>query len=530
MSAAVEPDLGYNKTAYARAAVRDDPMALATAAAAAMRGRSGCQGGQGGLAGAAQASDAALTPVADALAAADAARPGARRLAIRGDLLDFVADPGLHAVDSAALRHDADTWLLVEDGRIAGRSRADPGEGWERHDHAGRLVLPGFVDTHVHMPQLDVIASHGAGLLDWLDTYTFPAELRYADPAVARAGAARFVDLLLAHGTTSAVVFPTVHAVSCEALFEAAAARGMRLIAGKVLMDRHAPPGLTDDVDGAAADCRALIDRWHGRGRLAYAVTVRFAATSSDAQLAMAGRLLASTPGLYMQTHVAENRAEVAWIGGLFPDARSYLDVYDRHGLLQPRAVLAHAIWLDAADRARLAASGAMVAHCPTSNLFLGSGLMDWPALADAGVPVSLATDVGGGTSLSMQRTMAAAYQVQALQGRRLSAWALLHAATAGAARALGLDGEIGSLERGRAADIVVWDWAATPLAAHRDALARSLHERVFAWLTLADERNRVATIVGGRMQRVGTPAAARVDNGGALQVGHAAGAGDEHR
>ncbi len=437
-----------------------------------------------------------------------------RHLALRGDLLDVVADPGLHAVDGPAVRFDADTWLLIENGRIVGRSAADPGPDWERHDHRGRLVLPGFVDTHVHMPQLDVIASHGTELLDWLDTYTFPAEQRYADAAVAREGAARFVDALLAHGTTAAVVFPTVHAVSCEALFEAAAARGMRLVAGKVLMDRHAPPGLTDDVEQAEADCRALIDRWHGRDRLAVAVTVRFAATSSDAQLAMAGRLLASTPGLHMQSHVAETRAEVAWVAELFPDARSYLDVYDRHGLLTDRSVLAHGIWLDAADRVRLAASGAQIAHCPTSNLFLGSGLMDWRTLAADGVRVTLASDVGGGTSLSMIRTMAAAYQVQALQGQRLGAWKLLHAATAGAAEALGLEDEIGTLEPGRIADLVVWDWAATPVAAHRDALARSLHERVFAWLTLADERNRVATYVAGRVQDAGAMAAG-VDNAG---------------
>ncbi len=421
-----------------------------------------------------------------------------QRLAIRGDLLDLTADPGFDAVEPAAVRFDADTWLLVDDGRIAGRTRDDPGEGWTRIDHRGRLVTPGLIDTHVHMPQLDVIASHGTELLDWLNTYTFPAETRYADPEVSRAGAERFADALLAHGTTSAVVFPTVHPVSADATFEAAAARGMRLITGKVLMDRHAPDGLTDDVAGAERDCTDGIARWHGRDRLAYAVTVRFAATSTPAQLAMAGALLAAHPGVYMQTHVAENRAEVAWIAELFPDARSYLDVYDRHGLLDDRAVLAHGIWLDDADRARLAATGASIAHCPTSNLFLGSGLMDWRALDTAGAAVTLASDVGGGTSLSMLRTMAAAYQVQAMQGRRLTAWKALHAATRGAAHALRLGHEIGSLDVGGTADLAVWDWAVGPVATHRDALARSLHERVFAWMTLGDERNLVQTFVAG--------------------------------
>jgi guanine deaminase len=429
-----------------------------------------------------------------------------QRLALRGDLLDLTADPGFDAVEPAAVRFDADTWLLVADGRIAGRTRDDPGAGWTRIDHRGRLITPGFVDTHVHMPQLDVIASHGTELLDWLNTHTFPAETRYADPGVSRAGAERFADALLAHGTTSAVVFPTVHPVSADAMFDAAAARGMRLITGKVLMDRHAPAGLTDDVAGAERDCSDGIARWHGRGRLAYAVTVRFAVTSTSAQLAMAGALLAAHPGVYLQTHVAENRAEVAWIAELFPDARSYLDVYDRHGLLGERAVLAHGIWLDDADRARLADTGAAIAHCPTSNLFLGSGLMDWRALDAAGAAVALASDVGGGTSLSMLRTMAAAYQVQAMQGRRLTAWKALHAATRGAAQALRLGHEIGSLDVGGTADLAVWDWAVGPVATHRDALARSLHERVFAWMTLGDERNLVQTFVAGASRFERTP------------------------
>jgi guanine deaminase len=432
------------------------------------------------------------------------AAPSAR-LALRGDLLDFTAAPGWGDVDPAGVRWRPDHWLLIEAGRIAGvlPGGEPPGEDWERHDHAGRLILPGFVDTHVHSPQLDVIGSYGTALLDWLDTHTFPAEMRYADEAVARAGAARFLDALLAHGTTSAAVFPTVHEVSVDRLFEAAAERGMRLVSGKVLMDRNAPPALCDDVEQAERACTGLIERWHGRDRLAYAVTIRFAPTSTPAQLAMAGRLCAAHPGVYFQTHLAENPDEVRWVHALFPEARSYLDVYARAGLLDERGIFAHGIWLDDEDRRALADAGAQIAHSPSSNLFLGSGLFDWRATEAAGIAVSLASDVGGGTSLSMLRTMADAYKVQALRGERLTAWCALHAATRGAAQALRLGHEIGSLEAGTTADVCVWDVAVGAVAHQRMGLARSLHERLFAWMTLGDDRNLVGAWVAG-VQRAG--------------------------
>jgi guanine deaminase len=424
------------------------------------------------------------------------------RIAICADLLDISADPGLGDVDTSKVRFDADGWLLVEDGRIVGRSRAEPGPDWQRHDWRGKLLTPGFIDSHVHSAQLDVIASYGTELLDWLDTYTFPAEARHADADAAAVGAAQFLDALLAHGSTAAVVFPTVHKTSVDALFAAASERGMRLITGKVLMDRHAPDFLRDDVVQAERDCAELIRRWHDQGRNAYALTPRFAPTSTPEQLDMAGRLLATHPGVYMQSHVAENRDEVRWVSELFPRARSYLDVYRAHGLLGERSVLAHGIWIDDDDRRLLADCGATVAHCPTSNLFLGSGLLDWRALQDAGVAVALASDVGGGTSLSMLRTMAEAYKVQALQGVKLTAWKALYSATRGAARALHLEHEVGSLQAGTLADLAVWDWACGPVAAHRDSLARNkLHERVFAWMTLGDERNLCATYVAGTLR-----------------------------
>lgn len=423
-----------------------------------------------------------------------------RRLALRGDLLDFTGMPEWATIETPAVRFRPDHWLLIEDGRIVGAQPAaqPPDESWERHDYRGRLVLPGFIDTHVHSPQIDMIASYGTELLDWLNTYTFPAEMCFADPAVAHAGAARFLDALLESGTTSAVVFPTVHKGSAEALFAGASARGMRLITGKVLMDRNAPPSLCDEVVKAERDCVDLIERWHGVGRNSYAVTVRFAPTSTPEQLQMAGQLCAAYPTTYMQTHVAENRDEVKWVQSLFPEARSYLDVYTRAGLLYSRSVLAHGIWLDDNDRAAIRDSGAQVAHSPSSNLFLGSGLFDWNGAVQAGANVSMASDVGAGTSLSMQRTLADAYKIQALNGQRLTAWKALHSATRGAAQALGLEREIGSFDIGCTADVCVWDWARGLVAERRDQLVRDLHERVFAWLTLSDERNLVAAYVAG--------------------------------
>ena len=449
----------------------------------------------------------AASPAA-ALTSTGATPVAGARVALRGDLLDFTGDVPLQSpsddATGSAVRFRPDHWLLIEKGRITGAQAQDPGAGWTRVDHRGHLVLPGFIDTHVHSAQIDVMGAWGTQLLDWLDTHTFPAEQRMADPAHARRISELFVASLLSRGTTTACVFPTVHPVSVDALFEAALARGMRLVAGKVLMDRHAPPALCDDPSDAQIAARTCVDqiaRWHGHGRLAYAVTPRFAPTSSAAQLAMAGELLRSTPGLYMQTHVAENLDEVRWVRELFPQARSYLDVYERHGLLNERAILAHGIWLDDEDRARLAATGGALAFCPSSNLFLGSGTFDWPAAMGAGVPVGLATDVGGGTSLDMRRAMLDAYQVQAGAGRRVTAFALLHAATLGAAQALRLSHEIGSLQAGAVADLCVWRWASTPLAWRRQQAARGLHDRLFAWMTLAGEGDLLETRVAGVVQ-----------------------------
>ena len=424
--------------------------------------------------------------------------------ALRGDLLDFTGLPAWGELAPAELRWRPGHWLLVRQGRIVAVQAEPPGPEFKRVDHSGRLVLPGFTDTHVHSPQIDVLASYGTELLDWLESHTFPAEARYADEDWARKGARRFVRSLVAHGTTSALVFPTVHEQATDALFAEAHARRMRIGAGKILMDRHVPAALQDDVAGAEQACSRLIRRWHGTGRCTYAVTPRFAPTSTPEQLAMAARLIHQTPGLLMQTHVAENRAEVQWVRELFPQARSYLDVYARLGLLNDRSVLAHGIWLDDTDRAMLRDSGSTIAHCPTSNLFLGSGLFDWRAAHDGGMRVTVASDVGGGTSLCLLRNMAAAYQIQALLGQRLTAWSALHAATLGAAQCVGWADEVGRLEPGCAADIAVWDWAQGEAALHRMALTRSLHERVFAWMTLGDERLLRQVWVAGVDQTTG--------------------------
>ena len=416
-------------------------------------------------------------------------------IAVRGEIVSFDDDPRR---SPKALRHWPDGMVVIEDGRIVAVGDVALAPGTPIDDWRGHLILPGFVDTHIHYPQTDVIASHGEHLLGWLERYTFPAESRFGDPATARETARFFVDELLRNGTTTALVLATVHPESVDAIFEAASGHRMRLAAGKVLMDRNCPEFLRDTAQSGYDESLALIRRWHGKERLSYAVTPRFAPTSSEAQLEAAGRLYRENPGVLMHTHVAENRDEVAWVKRLFPDARSYLDVYERFGLLGPRAVLAHGIYLDDADRGRLAATGAAIAHCPTSNLFVGSGIFDYGKTHAAGVKVSLATDVGGGTSFSMLRTMHEAYKVSQFAGEPLGALDAFYLATLAGARALGMERDIGSCAPGREADLVVLDPKATPLMARRMARAETLEERLFALMILGDDRAVAATYILG--------------------------------
>jgi guanine deaminase len=366
------------------------------------------------------------------------------------------------------------------------------------HDYRGKIITPGFIDTHVHYPQTDIIASPAPGLLPWLETYTFPAERRFADAGHASEVADFFLAELLRNGTTTAAVYCTVHPQSVDAFFERSHARNLRMVAGKCLMDRNAPEFLRDSAELGARDSEQLIQRWHKRGRQHYAITVRFAPTSTPAQLKLAGELAAQYPDTYIQTHVAENTDEVQWVKELFPDSRSYLDVYDQYGLMRARALYAHCIWLDDADRARMAATRSAATVCPTSNLFLGSGLFDFASADRLRMPVSLATDVGGGTSFSMLQTMNELYKVARMGGTHLAAQRLFYLATLGGARALQLEGTIGNFASGCEADFIVLDPQATPLLARRSATSNSLEEQLFALAILADDRAIAATYAAG--------------------------------
>ena len=423
-----------------------------------------------------------------------------RLKAFRGELLDFRDDPRNCAT---AVRHQPDGLLLVRDGLIVDSGPATAllpqlDAAVEVTDWRGRLLMPGFIDAHVHYPQTGIIASYGKQLLDWLNDYTFPAEAAFADPRHASAVAGFFLDELLRNGTTTAAVYPTVHPASVDAFFGQAAARRLRMLCGKVLMDRHCPDNLRDDAASAHADSTALIARWHGRERLQYVVTPRFAVTSTEAQLEAAGRLLREHPGVRLQTHVAENHGEIRWVAELFPWSRSYLDVYRHFGLLVPGSLYGHCIHFDATDWRQFADAGAVAVHCPTSNLFLGSGLFDYDTARAAGARVALATDVGGGTSFSMLRTMHEAYKVAQLGGRRFDAFDAFYLATLGGARALDLAGRIGSFDAGCEADFVALDPAATPLLARR--AGGSLHERLFTLMMLGDDRAVAATCVLGEV------------------------------
>ncbi len=417
--------------------------------------------------------------------------------AIRGRLLDFA--------DGERYRYVEDGVILVADGRIQAIGEwsvlsRDLPPGTPIDDHAGRLILPGFIDLHIHLPQTRVIASYGTQLMEWLERYTFVAEQAYADPAHAAAGAAFFLDELRRNGTTTAVVYGSVHPGSAEALFAEAARRGMAMIAGKSMMDRNAPAALRDTAQGSYDEAKDLITRWHGRERQHYAVTPRFAVTSTPAQLQAAGALLREHPTVYLQTHLAENHDEIAAVAKLFPAALDYTDVYYQAGLLGPRSLFGHCLHLSMRELDRLAETRSVAVSCPTSNLFLGSGLFDRAGMLgrDKPVRVGLATDVGGGTSYSLLRTGAEAYKVAQLRGHTLSAVAAFAQITRGNAEAIGFEHEIGTLEPGSYADLVVIDATATPAMAHRMETVESLEEELFVLLTLGDDRNIAATYVVG--------------------------------
>jgi guanine deaminase len=431
----------------------------------------------------------------------------AKARAIRGRLLEFLDDPA-EVGAAPSYRYQADGLLVIEDGRIARAGAtsdllAKVPAGAAVDHYPDCLILPGLIDTHIHYPQTQVIASYGTQLLEWLNRYTFVEEQKFADPAHAAGVARFFLDELLRNGTTTAAVYCTTHPASVEAFFAESERRRMRMIAGKMLMDRHAPAALTDTAARGYDEAKALLRAWHGRGRQLYAVTPRFALTSSAAQLEAAGALLREHPDVYLQTHLAENHEEIATVRRLFPSASSYTDVYDRFGLLGPRSIFGHCLHLAEEELQRLFESRSVAAFCPTSNLFIGSGLFDLARLRDARrrVRISLATDVGGGTSYSMLRTAAEAYKVLQLQGQNLSPLDAFYLMTLGNARALGLETAIGSFRIGNEADIVVLDPCATPAMAHRMATAGDdLEAALFVLMTLGDERAVRATYVFGEL------------------------------
>lgn len=432
---------------------------------------------------------------------------------ICGQVVTFAGDPFATA-PTEAVQVDSAGAVLVRDGRIAGVGpaaalrAAHPRAEVEDMGHA--LILPGFVDAHVHYPQTAIIASWGKRLIDWLNTYTFPEEMRFADPAHAAETAARYFDLTLAEGTTTMCSFCTIHPESVEAFFAEALRRGQRVAGGKTCMDRNAPEGLRDTAQGAHDDSKALLERWHGRGRISYAITPRFTPTSTPEQLEALGGLWADHPDCLMQTHLSEQVDEIAWVRDLHPDARDYLDTYEAHGLLGPGALFGHAIHLEQREKDRLREAGAALIHCPTSNTFIGSGLFDMAGLRGDGHLVGLATDTGGGSSFSMLRTMAAAYEIGQLRGTPLHAAQLLWLATQGSARAMRMEGQIGALREGLEADIVALDLASTPAIAQRAARAEDVWEQIFATIMMGDDRAiRAVWIAGDRRRDRDAPPAA---------------------
>ena len=411
---------------------------------------------------------------------------------LRGRLLTFHRDP-LDGTDTGAFTYLEDAGLLLRDGLIVARGPyaevAAGAPGAEVIDHRPHLMTAGFIDTHIHFPQVQVIASWGAQLLDWLNDYTFPEETRFADRTHCDRMAAAFLDQLIAHGTTSAVAFCSVHAASVDACFTEASRRDMRMLAGKVMMDRNAPDGLRDTARSGYDDSAALIARWHGKGRNGYVITPRFAITSTPEQLEMAGALAAEHPDCHVQTHLSENHAEIAYTAELYPEARDYLDVYQRHGLLGPKSLLGHAIHLQPREIDALAETGAHPVFCATSNLFLGSGLFDEAGLRGRGISSGVATDVGAGTSYSMLQTLSEGYKVLQLQNQPLHPLRAFHWATRGNAEVLGLEDRIGTLDPGTEGDVIVLNARATPAMALRAERARTLAEELFILQVMGDDR-----------------------------------------
>ncbi len=423
---------------------------------------------------------------------------------LRGRTLSFLRWPET-VDDHAAYAYEEDGGLLIRDGKIVAAGayaevEKQAGEGAKKVDHRPHLILPGFIDAHVHFPQMQVIASYGAELLDWLNTYTFPEETKFSDAQHARRIARLFLDEMVRHGTTTVAAYCSVHKASAEAFFAESHARNMLNIAGKVMMDRNAPDGLLDTPQSGYDDTKALIAEWHGKGRQRYAITPRFAITSSPEQMEMAGALTKEFPDLHVQTHLSENHAEIAYTLELYPEAGDYADIYARYGLLGKKTLLGHCIHLSEREADALSESGSVAVFCPTSNLFLGSGLFDYPRYRRREKPVRIAaaTDVGGGTNYSMLRTMDEGYKVIALNGEKLNPLQSFWQITRGNAEALSVADAVGTLDVGTDADIVVLDARATPAMRLRMETVGTLAEELFLLQTLGDDRAVCEVYVAG--------------------------------
>jgi guanine deaminase len=420
---------------------------------------------------------------------------------ILGQVLSFTGDPFAEGPDAA--RHESRGGVLVDAGKIIAVGPADTLRAAHPQarvtDYGTALISAGFIDAHVHYPQTAMIASWGKRLIDWLNTYTFPEEMRFADPAYADEIANRYLDIALDHGTTTVCSYATIHPASVDAIFSAAQQRGMRVYAGKTCMDRNAPDGLRDTARSAYDDSKALLEKWHGQDRLSYVITPRFSPTSTPEQLAALGALWREYPDCLMQTHLSEQTDEIAWVKDLFPQSRDYLDTYEAQGLLREGAVYGHAIHLTDRERARLIEAGASLVHCPTSNTFIGSGLFDMGLARQ--LRVGLATDTGGGSSFSMLRTMAAAYEIAQLRGQALHPSQLWWLATIGSARALHAETRIGNIAPGMEADLVIVDLASTHAIEQATRRATTIWEAVFPTIMMGDDRAIRATWVGGHLR-----------------------------
>ncbi len=423
---------------------------------------------------------------------------------IRGRFLDIQKTVAQANQIADQVRYIEDGVLITEQGKIRWFGTWEDAQAHlpiniEIQHYPEQLIIPGMIDTHIHFPQTEMVGAYGEQLLSWLNTYTFPTEIQFKDKAYASEIAKFFVNELLKNGTTTALVFCTVHPESVDALFEAAEQHQMRLIAGKVMMDRHAPEALCDSADSSYDDSKALIEKWHGQGRALYAITPRFAPTSTPEQLERAGQLKAEHPDVYVHTHLSENKDEIAWVKDLFPAQRGYLDVYHHYGLTGQRSVFAHCVHLEDAEWQCMHETDSAIAFCPTSNLFLGSGLFPLKKTWQQQVKVGLGTDIGAGTSFSLLQTVNEAYKVQQLQGDKLSAYESLYHATLGGAKALDLDDKLGNFNVGKEADFVVLNLKPTALQQLRQSRAKSLEDSLFALFTMGDDRNVEATYIYGQ-------------------------------